>query len=253
MNDLPMPRSGHALWISGLVLTLMQPVLAWSSAPPLLSVLLAILLSGVGLRLFLLHRARARNVASAPASPTGPQPQTVRQALQQELQGLAGELERVGLLIQDATEQLGQSYGVLHEQMQAQQDVTLRMLQLVDEAEASMASLRLRLQHKAPAVEIDAAEEASAQHLLLRLEALGRRLPTEMHTLAASRHEMTRCLHQTVRSLQFEDITAQALSAARTHMVRIVEIEAHGVGEGESPLQKAVSQRSLQSGTVELF
>src|SRR5690349_7409897 len=134
--------------------------------------------------------------------------------------------------------------------------------------------------------EMNASIEArtKADNLLHRLAAIDRSLAAGIRAVADSSEHIRDDVATAVRSLQYEDVVMQALTAAGSHLDRLLAINQDAIrlqtlladfnsppemrqraleayaeslqrtrANWEGPLRKPVSQKSMQAGEVELF
>jgi methyl-accepting chemotaxis protein len=104
-----------------------------------------------------------------------------------------------------------------------------------------------------------------AGRLLGQVERINQGLASGISEVSTAREHITDAVARAVRSLQFEDISTQALGSALRHVERIETIgaevqEAYGAQprtvprvDWRKPQHKPVEQESLQAGAVELF
>ncbi|MDX1496017.1 MAG: methyl-accepting chemotaxis protein [Salinisphaeraceae bacterium] len=113
--------------------------------------------------------------------------------------------------------------------------------------------------------------------LLSQVEGMNDKIADGIRRMSGCNQEVHQAVGDAVRSLQFEDITTQALEAARNHLQRIGELTGHVVTlknsddadeesaviciekarelkeQTDAPPHKPVSQVSMNTGSVELF
>jgi methyl-accepting chemotaxis protein len=104
-----------------------------------------------------------------------------------------------------------------------------------------------------------------AGRLLGQVERINQGLASGISEVSAAREHITDAVARAVRSLQFEDISTQALGSALRHAERVSTIGAEvqeAVGadarpvprvDWRKPQHKPVAQESLEAGAVELF
>lgn len=104
-----------------------------------------------------------------------------------------------------------------------------------------------------------------AGRLLAQVERINQGLASGISEVSAAREHISDAVARAVRSLQFEDISTQALGSALRHVERAGSIGAEvqqmfGAGtppasrvDWRQPQHKPVAQESLQAGAVELF
>jgi len=188
----------------------------------------------------------------------------------------AGEAGRGFAVVADEVRNLSERSTAFNEQIRKLAYNSKEAIHKVRETVSTMASRDLDRSRGAK-------EESAA--MLRQVDQIQRTLSDGMREIQVANAAMEQHVGEAVRSLQFEDIATQALGAALTHMERLAAInrEAMGLqellnkagegkdeellaalrrlssrirefrGEWERPPHKAVAQRNMNEGEIELF
>lgn len=184
----------------------------------------------------------------------------------------AGEAGRGFAVVADEVRNLSERSTAFNEQIR----------KLAHSSKDSIAKVRDTVSHMASR-DLDRSREARAEAaaVLERADGISRGLASSVRVIADCAAQIESSVSDAVRSLQFEDITTQALGAAERHLQRMHEMnnEANQVmsllrsaspsdadkvnqaqqrlngmqQEWKKPVHKPVMQESMDAGSVELF
>ncbi len=180
----------------------------------------------------------------------------------------AGEAGRGFAVVADEVRSLSERSTSFNEQIR----------KLVFSAKDSIDKVRSTVENMATR-DMDRSKAAQEEvgNLLSQVEEMNNRIADGIRKVSSCNSDVHQAVGAAVRSLQFEDITKQALDAACTHLVRLGELTGHVVDLSHKPVKdsaeldaklekakqakqatdlpphKPVTQVSMDSGSVELF
>ncbi|MES0874572.1 methyl-accepting chemotaxis protein [Sinimarinibacterium thermocellulolyticum] len=168
----------------------------------------------------------------------------------------AGEAGRGFAVVAEEVRNLSERSTSFNEQIRKLVGDSKDAVAKVRETVGAMASRDLSLSERA---------RDEAGRLLVQVERINQGLAAGISEVAAARERISESVARAVRSLQFEDISTQALGSALRHVERAGSIGAEvqdAIGadatavprvDWRQPQHKPVAQESLQAGAVELF